>query len=352
MKSKTVIIIIAIVAALVVIKLMFLKQEGGPSGKAGSQGQATNVTAYIVKPQELENKIFSSGTVMANEEVQLRPEISGKLISIFFKEGSYVTKGTLLAKIFDEDLKAQLKKLELQLKLAEAREKRLKGLLEIKGVSEEEYYTAENELATIATDMDYTKAQISKTEIVAPFSGKIGLKNVSEGSFVTNADVIATMQQLDLLKIDFTVPEKYASLIVVGDTVHFRVASSPDQFSAAVYAIEPRIDPQTRNITVRAIYRNSKTAIYPGAFAKIELIASKKQSSLLIPTEAVIPELNGTKIFICKNGKATPIKVETGTRTESDVDILSGITAGDTVITTGIMGLKPNTNVKIVSFNK
>jgi membrane fusion protein (multidrug efflux system) len=352
MKKSTLTIIIILVIILVLIKVLFLKPENqGPPPATGQKPSSAIATGYLAMPVILENNISSSGTVLASEEVELRPEMSGKLISVLFNEGTTVEKGALLAKMNDAELQAQLKKLNLQYKLAKEREGRVKGLLDIKGVSQEEYDVAANELETIEADMEYTRAQIAKTEIRAPFSGKIGLKSVSEGSFVSNTNVIASIQQTEMLKIDFSVPEKYAPLVKVGDTVKFSVESNKEKLLAKVAAIEPRISSQTRNIMIRALYENKSGSVYPGAFAKVELIASKKES-FMIPTEALIPEMKGNKIFLVKNGKAFPQKVETGRRTDASVEILSGLSSGDTVITTGIMSLKPDTQVKIISLKK
>jgi membrane fusion protein (multidrug efflux system) len=353
MKNKTILIIIFSIAALVLIKIFFLQPENTtpPQGGAQKPQAAAIVTGYIANPIMLENTISSSGTVLAAEEVELRPEISGKLVSILFKEGTTANKGELLAKINDADLQAQLKKLNLQYKLSKEKEGRVKGLLEIKGVSQEEYDVAANELETIEADMDFTRAQISKTEIRAPFNGKIGLKSVSEGSFVNTTNVIASMQQTDLLKIDFSIPEKYAAMVKVGDTVKFSVEGIHKKLNARVAAIEPRINAQTRNMMIRAVYTNADGSVYPGAFAKVELITDKKQA-FMVPTEALIPEMKGNKIFIVKNGKSMPLKVETGERSDEKIEILSGLNAGDTVITTGIMSMKPEMNVKIIQLKK
>lgn len=353
MRNKTIYIILFIIAALALIKIFFLKPEnaGPPSAGGNQKAQTVTVTGFVAAPSLLENNISSSGTVFAYEEVDLRPEMSGKLVSVLFTEGTNVTKGQLLAKINDADLQAQLKKLNLQYKLAKEREGRVKGLLDINGISQEEYDVAANELQTIEADMEFTRAQIAKTEIRAPFNGKIGLKSVSEGSFVSNTNVIASIQQTELLKIDFSIPEKYAALVKVNDTVKFSVEGINGKMNARVAAIEPRIDAQTRNIMIRAVYKNSGTNVYPGAFAKVELITSKKQA-YMIPTEAIIPEMKGNKIFVVKNGKAMPLKVETGLRSEDKIEILSGLNPGDTVITTGIMSLKPEMNVKIIQLKK
>ncbi len=352
MKPKSIIIILSIIIIIVVIKLVLLKPDNeNPTKKGLSKDQVANVTGFVVHAQLLENKIFSSGTVMANEVVELRPEVSGKLVSIRFKEGSYARKGELLAKINDIDLQAQLKKANLELELVSQKKDRLKGMLDIQGVSQEEYDGTANQTLTISADIDYIKAQIAKTEIYAPFSGKIGLRQVSQGSYVTNASVIATIQQTGQLKIDFTVPEKYAAIVALGDLVHFHVENQAQEFTAKVYAIEPMIDQQTRNFSIRAVFSNPSTKVYPGSFAKVELVASKQLASLMIPTEAVIPELKGKKVFISKDGKAKSVQVETGTRTDKLIEITSGLSEGDTVITTGIMTLKPDAKIKIIKIN-
>lgn len=348
MKLKTLIIFIVLITALVLIKIFFLspKKEEAPKGPA-SKNQVANVTGLIANTTMRENKIYATGTVMASEEVVLHPEISGKLISVNFKEGNYVAKGTLLAKINDLDLQAQLKRLGYQLKLAREKSNRLKGLLDIQGVSQQEYDEGANQLQLISSDMDYTRAQIAKTEIRAPFAGKIGLRQVSAGSYVTNSTIIATIQQTSSLKVDFTVPEKYADLIKIGDPIQFSVDNSNEKVFAEIYAFEPKIDAETRNISVRAICKKVPASVLPGAFARVELITSKKNASIMIPTEALIPELKGKKVFLYKSGVAKPSMVQTGLRTDKEVEILNGVEPGDTVIVTGIMSLKPDAKIKL-----
>lgn len=353
MKSKTLIFIILVIVALAAVKLLFLKPENGAQTKGAPQKPPlVTVSGFVVHAVELENIIFSSGTILANEEVQLHPEVQGKLTYIGFTEGAKVEKGTLLAKINDAELQAQLRKLQVQLKLAAEKEARLKSLLQINGVSQEEYDASANQLQTIAADMDYTKALIAKTEIHAPFSGRIGLKQVSEGSFVNNASSIASMQQTTILKLDFSIPEKYVGTVAVGDTAFFRLNTGDIKYHANVIAIEPKIDAQTRNVLIRASFVNTDDKIFPGAFAQVQLRSSKSHSALMVPTEAIIPELKGKKVYLCKDGKAVPKKVKTGTRTDSRIEILEGVAEGDTLIVTGIMSLKPDAAVKIVELKK
>jgi len=355
MKSKNILIVASIVLILIGIKLTFLKPKNqGKPGGAGptGKGMPSKVTAFITSSSALDNQLFSSGTVRANEEVMLMPEVPGKLVLINFKEGTTISKGALLAKISDTDLQAQLSKLNLQLKLAKDKADRLKSLFDIKGVSQEELDAASNLVKTINADIDFTKAQIAKTEIRAPFDGQIGLRQVSEGSFVNSTTVIASMHQTKLLKIDFTVPEKYASIVVPGNVIKFTVDNINEIFTARVDAIEPKIDQQTRNITIRALFNNEKMRIYPGSFARIELSANKKQEAILIPTEAIIPELKGKKVFVNRSGKAIPVKVKTGLRNDSKIEITEGLKVGDTVITTGIMALKPEAEIIITKIQK
>jgi membrane fusion protein (multidrug efflux system) len=350
-KIKTPLIILLIIIVLAVIKIKFLSAPAGPG--APKQGNAASmppsiVTVYVAIPHELNNNVFVTGSVIANEEVVLMPEVSGKLISLSITEGSIVNKGQLLAKINDADLLAQLKKLEAQAKVNEDKVRREKQLLAINGISQEEYDSAQNLLDGIKADIDFTKAQIAKTEIRAPFNGTIGLRNVSEGSIVTPSTRIAAIQQINPVKIDFAVPEKYADVISKNDMIHFTVSENPEQFTAKVYAVEPKIDPSTRTLQLRALAENSKGKLFPGAFAKIQLPLKKIDNAIMIPTEAIIPVLKGKCVYICKNGKAMQVPVETGIRTDSLIQIINGLHANDSVITTGIMQLKPGGNVKAV----
>ncbi len=309
-----------------------------------------NVKAYIVKPQKLQNKIIVTGTVLPNEEVEIRSEISGKVEKIFFKEGGKVKKGDLLVKVDDSELQAQLLKTQYQKKLAEEKEFRQRMLLEKEAISKQEYDIARTELNTLEAEIQLIKARIDKTEIRAPFDGVIGLRYVSEGSYISPATKISTLQNIDTLKIEFAVPEKYAKLVNIGDKINFKVQGSDKTYSAVIYAIDPKIDPATRTLQVRAIFPNKNYEILPGAFAEIEVILEEIPNAILIPAESLIPSAEGNKVFIYNDGKAFERKVETGTRTERFVEIKSGIKSGDTVITTGLLQLKSGFKVKINQF--
>ena len=345
--SRPLILIILFIVVLLVVKLIFLDGASQTTTGTAPKNQAVLVSAYIAKSFNLSNKVYASGTVLANEEVELKPEASGKILKILFSEGTSVSKGNLLVKINDADLQAQLKKLKLQVLLASEQERRQKKLLDIQGVSQEEYDIVLNQLNALKTDEEHTQALIGKTELRAPFSGVIGLKNVSEGSYVSPVQPIAWLQQIDPVKIDFSIPEKYASMIQTGDKIQFTSSNSSENFTGVVYAVEPRIDHVTRTLQVRAISPNKSGKIIPGAFVKIELVLQEIQDAILIPTQAIVPVLKGKNVFIYKNGKAETQKVETGIRNDSSVQVIKGIEVGDTVITTGIMQLRPGMNAKI-----
>ena len=351
MKWKSVLLLVLLIAALVMIKLLWLQPKNEKTPQTGNaKGGPSMVTGYVVKSQALNQKIFSSGTLLANEEVALHAEVSGKLLAIYFKEGQLVKKGALLAKINDADLQAQLKRLQYQYQLANEKSKRLHSLLNIQGISQQEYDESANQLNLIQADMSYTRALIAKTEIRAPFTGIIGLRDISEGSYVSPSTPLATIQQTNILKLDFTVPEKYAHLLQLGDQVQFTLDNQSTPQWATVVAMEPKIDAETRTLLVRARCQGTQ-GLLPGAFARVELKTRQQASAFMIPTEAVIPELKGKKVFLCKSGKAVPTKIVTGLRTDAQIEIVQGVQEGDTVIITGIMSLKPDAAVKITSMH-
>ncbi len=354
MKTIKVISTIAIIiGAFALIKIFFLtpKAPAAPAGGPNQKLPPAPVNMYVVSPQALQNNVYATGTLLANEEVMLLPEISGKIIGLFIHEGSSVRKGDLLLKINDADFQAQRRKMELQLKIADEKLARLKQLLNIQGISQEEYDIALNLTNTIKADIDYIKAQIAKTELRAPFNGIMGLKYVSEGSTITTATRIASIQQVNPIKIDFSVPEKYAGTLNQNDNITFTVSENSKQYKARIYAIEPKIDQATRTLQIRALTDNSKNELFAGAFAKIELPLRTIDNALMIPTEAVIPILKGKKVFICKDGKAQEVIIETGIRTDTQVQVVSGLKIGDSVITTGIMQLKPGAPVRSLKAN-
>ncbi|MBM4169957.1 MAG: efflux RND transporter periplasmic adaptor subunit [Ignavibacteria bacterium] len=353
-KVKTILIVVIALILIVLItspRIKLFESEAQRPGDAGGGDRRLPVAGYVVKPEPVSNKLNSTGTVLANEEVELRSEISGKVEQIHFTEGSRVTKGDILLKINDSELKAQLFKQESQVKLAADKEQRRKQLLESNLISPEDYETALNELNSIRADIQLTEARIEKTSLRAPFDGVIGLRYVSEGSFVSPATRIANLQNKSSLKVDFSIPEKYAKEVRKGQRIRFRAAGRDDFRTGTIYAVEPKIDPLTRTVQIRAISVNPDGAILPGSFAEVEVVLQQIDDAMMVPTQALMPELGGQKVFVLRGGAAAPTNVQTGLRTDTKVQITSGLKFNDTLITTGLLQLRPNMPVKLTEIN-
>lgn len=302
--------------------------------------QQLNATGFLVRPVNLSELIRSSGTLLPAEEVELSFETSGKIVSINFTEGTRVKKGDLLAKINDQPLQAQLQKLQASLKLSEAMEFRQKSLLDKDAISQESYDQIVTDVEKIKADINLVKAQIRMTELRAPFDGIIGLRYVSEGSYTNTSTKIARLIKMSPLKIEFSIPEKYAQEISIGYPITFAIDGSTVIYNASVYAIDPKIDINTRTIVIRALYPNKNEELRSGRYAGITMELSKIQDAVAIPTEALIPEMEGERVFIYKGGRAQSVKVSTGLRTESLIQITEGLKFGDTLLTTGILQLR------------
>lgn len=320
------------------------KNQGGPS--------ISTVSGLVLKPEKFADNLSLSGTLEANEQVEIRSEIMGVVENINFEEGSQVSKGQVLLRVNDTEMRAQLSKVKTSQQLASENERRAKLLLEKQAISQEEYDIASADFKSSQAESQLISAQLGKATIRAPFSGTIGLRYISEGTYVTPATPIATLVNTRQLKITFSIPEKYASRMKLNSELTFTVSGSKEEYKAKIYAIEPMVDLATRTLKMRAMAENPEGKLYPGTFANVILPLEVVDDALLVPTESLIPIQNGKMIFISKGGKAKQIEVQTGSRTDSSVRVISGLKAGDTVLTSGVMSLKDGTNVKVDFQNK
>ncbi len=341
----TVGILVLIIALLAWPKLRSDDGEASAAAPAFAGNRALSVSTYVVQPETIRDRILVAGSVLANEAVALQTEAAGKITEIAFQEGRRVAEGDLLVKINDAELQAQLVQAQYRQRLAEDREARQKALLDKGGISREEYDATLNEVNVLRAATALTEAQIAKTELRAPFSGVIGLRNVSVGSFVNTSTEIATLQDLGSVRVEFSIPERYANRLQVGDTIYYVVEGQDGTFSGRIYAFEPRIEAGTRTLRVRARSSNTDGRLLPGAFANIELVFEEITDALAVPTIAIIPELGGKRLYLLQNGKAMPRPVETGIRLDDRVQVTTGIAPGDTVITSGIQQLRPGLDV-------
>ncbi len=320
------------------------KMDGATPNAPKANLSVSSVEGYTVKPSVLTENITTSGTLLPAEETELHPEASGRVVRINLPEGRSVRKGELLLKIFDDDLKSQLRKLDTQIKQAEITEQRLADLLKVKGVSQQEYDLAVLQTQTLRSELELAKININKTELRAPYDGVIGLRNISPGAYVTPATAVTTLRSTAALKLDFSVPEKYSQLLKTGQTVSFNVEGSEAPHTAIVQATERRIEADSRNLQVRALVRDGK-GLLPGAFAEVNLALGNKQQALMIPNQAVIPQARDKKIIISKGGKAQFVTVKTGIRQAGMIEITEGLQIGDTICTTGILFLRPGSAI-------
>lgn len=346
MKASRFLLIGLIIAGLIAVKLIFF--PGTKTSKFGGKANAAAVpvTGFIVRSQVLESNLNANGTINAYEQTDLRAEISGRIVAILFKDDQPVKKGQLLIQIYNDDLKANLSKSTAVLKQTQDRLKRQEKLLEIGGVSTEEVEETQTEAATQKAEIDYLNFQITKTEIYAPFDGIVGIRDISIGNYVNSSAVIATVYQVNPLKIDFTVPEKYLPYIRKGMKIRFTTDVNKKEYEGEIAAINPMIDPSTRMVRLRAYTSNSDHTLTPGSFAHIQVDFKITENAILIPTQAVIPILKGKKVFVSKGGKAEEKIIETGERTADMIEVTTGLTVGDTVLTTGILQVRKGSDIK------
>lgn len=341
-------IVFVAIAALVYPKLNLGTENGAHAALAGAgQPQALPVNGYVVKDAQLVDRVVATGTLRANEEVDLASETSGKVTEVLFNEGRRVSKGDLLLKINDAELLAQRERTLFRVKLAEQQVQRQEALLEKGGVSKEEYDQSLNQLNVLRAEINLNEAQLAKTEIRAPFDGVLGLRHVSEGAFLAPQTRIATLQDISPIKIDFSLPEKYAGIVRQGSEIQFRVSGDERQHTGQVYAIEPRIDANTRSLQIRATSPNRDGSLYPGAFAEVELVLNEYENAITVPAVALVSELRGKKVFAVSNGIVDERIVDTGIRTDSMVQVLNGLALGDTVLTSGLQLVRAGMPVQL-----
>ncbi len=317
-----------------------------------NQGQGpTTVDVIIASAKTIPNVIEANGTIVAGEFVEVRPEISGRLTYLNVREGARVAKGSVIAKINDADLRAQLNKIKVQLSLAETTVERYKKLLDIQGINRSDYDIALNQVNSFRADLAIIQADIAKTVIRAPFSGVVGLRQVSTGAYVSPQTILATLQQMQNGRVDFTMPETYSNILKRGNTI--RIETDPTDTvrkTATVIAVEPQITTATRNVIVRARLKDSK-GVNPGSFVKVYVNAGQ-ENGIMVPANSIIPDARAKQVVVVKGGKAKFIDIQTGIRQEGAVQVQKGLSPGDSVVVSGVLFARPDQPVKVRSVKK
>lgn len=342
MKKKSTLWIAIILVLLVAFffKLGFSTSPDKGNKKDPKEKKQKKVEAFVLKPSLLITEISVSGSLMAYETVDLKNEVAGRVVMINLPEGKFVRQGTLLVKLFDDDLQATLKKLKSQLAIQQQVYNRQSELLKVNGITQNDYDQTGLQLNSLKADIEVEKTMIRKTEVRAPFDGVIGLRSISVGAIITPSTLLATIRTENKIKIDFSVPEKYSSVIKTGMKVKFSMNNNQKMYDATVIATEEGIDAATRNLKVRAIVNSQSKDLISGAFANVTLRLNENKNALLIPTQSIIPQEDNKTVIVARGGKAHFVNIKTGIRQASNIEILDGLQAGDSIVTSGLQFLK------------
>jgi membrane fusion protein, multidrug efflux system len=333
---------------LVLFLLSLSCKDGEEVPMDSNRSSSMKVQGVVVGPATLRDSYATTGTLRANESAEIRSETMGRITRINFKEGGFVQKGQVLIEVEKDELEAQLKKVEVNWVMAKEQLNRAQRLLEVEGISKEVYEQALTALLALEADKALLEAQLAKRRILSPFSGYIGLREVSLGSYLSPAELITTLQDNSKIKIDFSVPEQYAARLKEGQSILFKPNGESDFREARVYGKSNTIDPFTRTLQVRALTDNPRGRLRVGSFAEVRLDFEDIEGAITIPAQALVPQLEGYSVFETKAGKTVSVPVSIGLRTESEVQITRGLSLGDTVITTGILGMKPGMSVEVI----
>lgn len=344
-----------IVTSLIIIVILLScgeKKQSGPGGPGNRATGPLSVEGFLVEQHSISDRIEVPGSLLPAEETQIKAEVTGRVTRLNFTEGGTVQEGALLVKLFDEDLQAQLRKLQVQMEIAAKTEERQAELLQINGISQQDYDLSALQVENLKADIQSTRIAISKTEIRAPYSGKLGLRNVSLGAFISPTEIITTIRQVSSLKLEFSVPEKYAREIASGSTINFRVDGGTENHKAVVMATESGVDQSTRTLRVRARVTDRHPELVPGIFARVSLQLGKDTKALLVPTQSIIPQARTKQVIVFRKDSALFVDVETGIRDSAFVQVLQGVKQGDTVVTTGLMAIRPKAKIKIAKVSR
>ncbi len=332
------------VAFILILGSFACKEKTKPTDKFNANAPVS-VDIAIAASQVIDKVIEVNGSVVASEFVDIRPETNGRIVFLQIPEGKMVAAGTVLAKLNDADLQAQMQKIKVQLALATITEQRNSKLVQAKGINQSDYDISLQQVNSLKADMAYTQSLIDKTVIKAPFTGQMGLRQVSLGANINTASTIVTLQKVDQLKVDFTLPELYQDYIKVGKKIMVESIANPGvKMTATIAAIEPQIIATSRNIKVRA---NLQGKLIPGAYTKVFLGEHQQKPSILVPSNIIIPDSKVKQLVVVKNGKAKFINVETGYRTAAGVEITSGVQIGDSLIVAGMLFVREGSDLKI-----
>jgi membrane fusion protein (multidrug efflux system) len=314
------------------------KGAGGPPGMSGP----TPVITQTIAPQELTQSLSAVGSLIAGESAEIHSESAGQIEEIFFSEGQPVKKGEILLQIDKSLLQTEHAKARAAYDASAATFKRDDGLKQSGFVSNQKWDLSKSEVQTAKAEVENTRIRLEKTSIRAPFDGIAGLRSFSVGDFAQTGQMLTTIDSIDPLKIEFSVPERSYTAVQTGQKISFSVDAFPaDSFEGTIYAIDPRIEPQTRNFRVKAEIPNTDGRLRPGMYARVDIATLTKSGVLLVAEEALMPEGTDTYVYVVTDGRAEKRKITLGQRQKGTVEVTEGLSTGDVIITAGITRARP-----------
>lgn len=322
--------------------------KAAPAIAAAAANPGIPADGYIVQPSTVSEEIEITGTLVANQEVTIASELLRKVVQVHVKEGNLVKAGTLLFQLDDADLQAQLERLRQQEKLAAINEARLKDLIAHDAATQQDYDQAITNLNVLKAEIRQLAVTIDKTRIRAPFNGRIGIVRVYPGALVSPNTALTGIVDDSRIKVEFAVPEKYANLVAVGKAQRFTVQSDTISYLATVVAKESKMNEQTRTLLVEAISNNPQGRLVAGQSARLNLALHTSDNAFKVPSQALIPSPQGYAVYVAKGNKVAVTPVVIGQRGTQEVQIISGLSQGDTVITSNLLRLSPGADVALV----
>lgn len=307
---------------------------------------AAAVRTQRLEPEPFESRLTFNGTLKADQSIDIRGELRGKVEQIHFTDSQEVRKGDLIVVIESGEVEAELRSLQEQLALASTQAERLQNLFKSGSVTASERDDAVSRREVLRAEVERLQVRLAKTRISAPFDGTLGLRHISTGDLIEADTLITTLQTVSDLTVDFNVPERFLGLVQPQTELSLRVAGHEQPFTATVRAIDPRVDIATRTLTVRADVDNPERRLLPGNYARVELV-SRNDAALVVPSVAVLQSLDAVSVFTVEDGIAVRHTVQTGHRNETRVEILQGLEPGAEVITSGIQSVRDGQRVNI-----
>lgn len=329
----------------------FSSASSAPKPAASAKGGlAIPVKVGVVRTGTISEEISAVGSLLANESVMIRPERDGRITAIHFTEGQLVRKGEKLVSLDTAEIEAQLAAATSEMNLNRSRLNRAEELHEKKFISAQALDDAREAMNQSTARHAEVKARLEKSAVIAPFEGVAGLRQVSPGAYAKAGQDVARLEGIGTLKLDFRVPEIYLGKIRKSQEVQVRLdAFAGETFRGEIYAIEPSVDEQTRTVLLRARVPNPGARLKPGMFARVILVLETRENALIVPEQALVLQGADRFVFRLADGKAVMAKIELGLRRLGEVEVRSGLTAGDTIIVDGQLRLRDGTPVTVLT---